>query len=239
MAKLFIDPGHGGRDPGAVGNGLEEKVITLDIALRLYRLLYQRFEGLEVRLSRQNDTYISLDERAEAANRWGADLVLSIHINAGGGTGFESYIHSSQPATAAKWRQILHQEVMKHIGPDVRDRGMKTANFAILRQTKMPAVLTENLFIDHPEDSRRLKESAFLQRLAEGYASAIARIFNLDQKAGSNPASTVNKTPVTPSGGTTYYRVIAGSFTKRENAEQQVKRLKEAGFEAFIDQYQK
>jgi N-acetylmuramoyl-L-alanine amidase len=230
VAKVFIDPGHGGRDPGAVGNGLEEKDLTLDISLRLARVINERYQGVEVRLSRKGDTFISLEDRADAANRWGADLVLSIHINAGGGTGFESYIHSSRPTTAAKWRHIIHQEVMAELGQEVRDRGMKTANFAILRQTRMPAVLTENLFIDHPEDSKRLKDPSFLQRLAEGYASALAKIFDLRTRGGQSSSDQLDDETI-------YYRVVAGSFTQREKAERRVKDLKEAGFDAFIDVY--
>lgn len=232
MAKLFIDPGHGGRDPGAVGNGLLEKELNLDIALRLYSIVTREHPGIEVRLSRDRDIFISLGERAAMANQWGADLVLSIHINAGGGTGYESYIHRSRPAATARWQQMIHQEVMNNIGPGIRDRGMKTANFAILRQTRMPAILTENLFIDHPQDAQRLKDTAFRQRLAECYAAGVAKIFGIKLAAPSSQ----QPRPETAE-GVTYYRVVAGSFTNLENAERRVKALKEAGFDAFIDEY--
>mgnify|MGYP001282240134 CR=1 FL=1 len=186
MAKLFIDPGHGGRDPGALGNGLLEKDLNLDIAMRLFSILQQEYPEIEVRLSRDKDVFVSLGERVALANQWGADLVLSIHVNAGGGTGYETYIHRSMPATTVRWRQILHREVINNIGQGIKDRGMKTANFAILRQTRMPAILTENLFIDHPEDAIRLKEASFRQRLAECYAAGVAKIFGAKSDDGNH-----------------------------------------------------
>jgi N-acetylmuramoyl-L-alanine amidase len=93
MVKIFIDPGHCGSDSGAVGNGLEEKNLTLQIATDLNNILLNEYEGVSVMLSRTNDQTFSLSERTIAANNWGADYYLSIHINSGGGTGLESYIY--------------------------------------------------------------------------------------------------------------------------------------------------
>jgi len=90
MAKVFLDPGHGGSDPGAVANGLKEKNLTLAIAKECASVL--KASGVTVKMSRTGDTYPSLSARCQAANSWGADLFVSIHINAGGGTGFESFI---------------------------------------------------------------------------------------------------------------------------------------------------
>jgi len=93
MPKIFLDPGHGGNDTGAVGNGLREKDITLSIALEISRILQNEYEGVSVQLSRTKDETVSLAERTRRANSWGADLYVSIHVNAGGGTGFEDYIY--------------------------------------------------------------------------------------------------------------------------------------------------
>src|SRR5690606_23788341 len=98
MPKIFIDPGHGGRDSGAVANGLMEKSITLYIALRMKYILEDEYTNGQVKLSREKDVYVGLSERAQMANAWGADYFVSIHVNAGGGTGFESYVHSSRPS---------------------------------------------------------------------------------------------------------------------------------------------
>lgn len=90
MAKIFIDPGHGGTDPGAVGNGLQERNVNLQIALRVRDILLNEYDNVT---SRTGDQTVSLGQRTNAANSWGADYFLSIHINAGGGTGFESFIY--------------------------------------------------------------------------------------------------------------------------------------------------
>jgi len=107
-------------------------------------------------LSRTTDVYLSLSQRADLANKWGADYFISVHINAGGGTGFESYIYNGSVSSAT----IAYQNVMKAIG-GVKDRGKKRANYAVLRETKMPAILTENLFIDNSSDVAKLKSEQF------------------------------------------------------------------------------
>jgi len=103
MIRIFIDPGHGGSDSGAVANGLDDKNLTLDIAVRLRAILLGEYRGVEVRLSRETDTTVSLKQRVQMANSWGADYFLSIHINAGGGTGFESYIYTDALPTSVTY----------------------------------------------------------------------------------------------------------------------------------------
>ena len=176
MVRIFIDPGHGGNDPGAVANGLEEKNITLDLALRLQALL-EVDENVELQLSRSDDSDVGLSARAQLANDFGADYFVSIHVNAGGGTGFESFIYTSAPTETATYQTTVHQAIMQEI--DVTDRGEKTANFAVLRETIMPAILTENMFIDTASDAERLTDDAFLQSVALGHARGIAEIFGL------------------------------------------------------------
>ncbi|WP_060210477.1 glucosaminidase domain-containing protein [Sporosarcina koreensis] len=90
MIKIFIDPGHGGTDPGATGNGLKEKDLTLAISKRIESLL-KGYDGVQVRLSRTSDQTLSLKQRTDMANNWGANYLLSVHINAGGGKGYEDF----------------------------------------------------------------------------------------------------------------------------------------------------
>lgn len=85
MVKIFIDPGHGGTDPGAVGNGLQEKNLTLQIATRVKNILLAEYNNVTILMSRTGDTFPTLQDRTNQANAWGADFFLSIHINAGGG----------------------------------------------------------------------------------------------------------------------------------------------------------
>ena len=80
--KIYLDPGHGGSDPGASGNGLLEKDVTLAIALKINDILLKEYAGAETRLSRTTDKTVTLQERTDDANSWGADLFVSIHTNA-------------------------------------------------------------------------------------------------------------------------------------------------------------
>jgi N-acetylmuramoyl-L-alanine amidase len=186
MAKIIvIDPGHGGNDPGAVGNGLQEKELTLSISLRVAKLL--RARGADVRLTRSDDRTFSTDKRTDLqaraafANNAQADYFVSIHINAGGGTGFESYVvPSTVNAESGRRQAIVHREVaavFQQAG--LTDRGQKTANFAVLRETTMPAILLECGFIDRTEDANQLKNPAFLDSVAQAIAHGIAKAIGL------------------------------------------------------------
>ena len=93
MVKIFIDPGHGGKDPGAVANGIQEKNITLQISSRIRDILLSEYEDVSVLMSRTEDQTVGLDSRTNAANNWGADYYVSVHINSGGGSGFESFVY--------------------------------------------------------------------------------------------------------------------------------------------------
>lgn len=194
MSKIIvIDPGHGGSDPGAQGNGLREKDLTLDISKRIRKYLENNYSGLKVLMTRTGDKYLTLSQRAQFANSNKADLFISIHINAGGGTGYESFIHTSQNSNTAtgKMQNTVHAEAMKKI--NVVDRGKKRANFAVLRETNMRAILPENLFIDRKEDAAKLKESSELQKIAEGHAIGIAKSLGLKTKKGGGTSQSKPK----------------------------------------------
>jgi N-acetylmuramoyl-L-alanine amidase len=215
MVKIFIDPGHGGTDPGAIGNGMVEKNITLQIATTLRDILLNEYEGVSVLLSRTGDYTVSLTERTDAANNWGADYYLSIHINSGGGTGFESYIYPGVGAPTTTIQNIIHAEILKLV--DFANRGEKTANFHVLRESKMPALLTENGFIDNANDAAKLKNVSFLTAIARGHANGLAQAFNLIQKP------------------TALYRVQIGAFSIKTNADNLAAEAKAKGFDAIVD----
>lgn len=186
MVKIFIDPGHGGSDAGAQGYGLKEKDLTLTISKKLADILQKEYDCL-VKLSRSKDESISLNERTNLANSWGADYLLSIHINAGGGSGFESYIYNGSYAgknETEKLRGIIHEEVIKQTG--FRNRGKKEENFHMVRESAMPAALTENGFIDSAGDADKLKSAAFLEKVARGHATGLAKAFQLKKKSDGN-----------------------------------------------------
>src|SRR5690625_3343707 len=196
MVKIYIDAGHGGHDPGAVANGLREKDLTLKITKHVRD--YLKNYNCSVRMSRTNDKTLSLAQRTNDANRWGADFFLSIHINAGGGTGYEDYIYNglSNSSKTSKIRDAIHNEinnVLKKHG--ITNRGKKKANFHVLRESKMSAMLSENLFIDTAKDAKFLKDNAFLKDIGIAHAKGIVKAFNLKGGGGSTNTSKPVKKP--------------------------------------------
>lgn len=180
--KIFIDAGHGGTDPGAVGNGLREKDLTLQIAKALKKYLEDNYENVEVMLSREDDRTLTLRQRTDMANAWGADYFISVHVNAGGGTGFETFIWNGNVSAATVSNQnVVHSEVIRQL--QVRDRGKKRANFFVIRETRMPAILPEFLFIDNAADARLLKDPVFINKCVAGLANGVVSIFGLKKKA--------------------------------------------------------
>lgn len=156
--KVFIDPGHGGHDPGAIGSNSKEAENVLKVALALEKKL--KAQGHEVRLSRRTDTYLTLKQRADLANVWGADVFISLHDNSAvnkTATGFETFIFNNfktkaSEQQAVKLQTAVHNVILKDIG--LRNRGMKRANFAVLRETSMPALLIEYGFISNLNDEK-------------------------------------------------------------------------------------
>ena len=179
--KLVIDAGHGGYDSGAVGNGLVEKNLTLQIARRVRDILTVNYP-ITIKMTRDSDVFISLSERANIANAFGADYFISFHINSGGGTGFESYIYNalSNSSTAYAKQQKMHTAVNPVLTKyGLRDRGAKKENYAVLRETAMDAILTETAFIDTAFDANLLKNPQFIEDLSQAYANGIAAIFGV------------------------------------------------------------
>lgn len=179
MVKIFIDPGHGGTDPGAGANSLLEKYLTLAISLRI-RALLEDYENVQVKLSRDDDTTLSLKQRTDMANKWGADYLISVHINAGGGQGYEDFIYNDASSASIARQNVMHAEITKYLG--MTDRGEKRGNLHMVRESKMPAILTENGFIDNAADATKLKQSSFIDKIAQGHVDGLVKIFGLKKK---------------------------------------------------------
>lgn len=153
--KVFIDPGHGGHDPGAIGVNSKEAENVLKVALSLEKKL--SVLGYDVKLSRRTNVFVSLNDRAKMANDWGADIFLSLHDNSAVNkttTGFETFVFngSNVSPNSIKLQQHVHKSIISGIG--LRDRGMKRANFAVVRLTNMPAILIEYGFISNLSDEK-------------------------------------------------------------------------------------
>ena len=163
--KVFIDAGHGDTDPGAVGNGLKEKNIVLNIATKLGALLNGR--EISIKYSRTNDTYLSLEDRARLANAWGADLFVSIHANSATSSvrGAECYTHPTANTATKTLSANISRAIASKLG--IPNRGHKEANFAVLRLSNMPAILVETAFISNSSDAN------LLNTRKDDFASAI------------------------------------------------------------------
>ncbi len=170
--KIFIDPGHGGTNPGAIGiNGLTEAEVNLDVALRLGEILAGR--GYDIEYSHTGNETLSLAARANRANAWGADYFISIHCNSNpdpsiGGT--ESFYYR-RGTTAQRFAQTVNDALVAQI--NLRDIGVFERNLAVLRLTRMPAALTELAFLTNPQEAYLLTTSEFRQNCAVGLANGI------------------------------------------------------------------
>ncbi len=170
---VVLDAGHGGKDPGA-GNkyGPSESILVVDTVLRISRAL--EGGGIRTILTRSDNTFVELEERANIANGAGADLFVSIHADAHPNDpdidGFTVYVaRQSSKASAALGQEIMR--TMKPLCPGCR--GLRKSDFRVLTHTKMPAVLVELGYLTNRAEATKLSSAAYRQQLAEAIAEAI------------------------------------------------------------------
>ncbi|AFZ48388.1 N-acetylmuramoyl-L-alanine amidase [Cyanobacterium stanieri PCC 7202] len=168
---VVIDPGHGGRDPGAIGiGGVQEKGIVLEISQETARVLRQG--GYQVVMMRTSDVFVSLEQRATLANNSNGDVFVSIHANAVGGNrpevnGLETYYFQTGRLLA----HTIHRNILRRL--NVRDRNVRQARFYVLRHTTMPAVLVEVGFLTGSIDNRNLSNPSYRRQMGEAIAHGI------------------------------------------------------------------
>lgn len=176
---IFIDPGHGGNDPGAIGpSGLEEKDVNLNIATIVKETLENH--NVDVRLTRNDDTKIELAERVNMANNINADYFVSIHVNSYTNTsafGTETYAYPNS-VRGIELSRFIQRNLVAEI--DLKNRGVKTSNFYVLRETAMPAALVEVAFISNPVEEKLLKEKTFINKAALGIAKGILELIDIE-----------------------------------------------------------
>jgi N-acetylmuramoyl-L-alanine amidase len=169
---VVIDPGHGGTDSGAVGpTGLREADVTLGIGRMVQQALER--EGVRVVLTRPDDSTVGLEDRPDPARRESGIIFVSIHANASVSTaqrGTETYYRTHESAALAT---AVQSEVVRALGEP--DRGIRTADFYVLVNTPMPAVLIETAFISNPSEERLLRDPTVQQRIADGIVRGIVR----------------------------------------------------------------
>ena len=218
MAKIAIDAGHGGSDPGAVFEGRQEKDDNLRLALAVGDILKQN--GQEVFFTRTEDVYQTPFQKATAANESGADFLVCLHRNSSPipnqYTGVETLVYN-KAGEKLEMAENINRE-LEEVG--FRNIGVKERpGLVILRRSRMPAVLVEAGFINSEEDNRLFDEE--FDRIAQGIAQGI-----LDTVQSSSAADIPEEQ--------TYYRVQTGAFRNPENAQRQLEKLVSEGYPAFI-----
>lgn len=170
---VVIDPGHGGKDPGThsriTGN---EKDLVLDVARRIRTILAQR--GVRVIMTREDDRFIELEDRAEKANRARADLFISIHVDSApkNPSAMGCTVYTARDASSTS--EIMARRLNAALRPAaVNSRGMQHADYKVLVLTRMPAALIELGYVTNSREAVRLAQSSYRQQLAEAIAAGI------------------------------------------------------------------
>ncbi|HAT4185726.1 TPA: N-acetylmuramoyl-L-alanine amidase [Clostridium perfringens] len=226
MSKVFgLDAGHctSGADTGAQGNGYKEQDLTRQVVTYLSEYLEK--EGHTTKYCHCNSASTvneSLRYRVNKANSIGVDYFVSIHLNAGGGVGTETYIC----ARGGEAERVAKRVNSKLVQYGYRDRGVKVGNLYVIKNTNAPAILVECCFIDSSSDMAKFNAKAIAKAIAEGLLNKTIGEVNKHESKPNNSDSSK-----------TYYRVVVGSYTDRANAVKKQEELKSKGEDSFLLAY--
>lgn len=212
--KIMLDAGHGGADPGAVSDGRQEKDDTLRLTMAVGDILKNR--GVDVEYTRTTDVYQTPFQKATIANQSGADYFVSFHRNSSPMpdqyTGVETLVYDDSGIKYDMAKNIagaLGEVGFQNLG--VKER----PGLVVLRRTSMPAVLIEAGFLNNAKDNALFDEK--FDEIAQAIADAILGTLGEEDVEGP-----------------TYYRVQAGAFKNRQNADQLLYELLDQGYPAFL-----
>lgn len=173
---IVVDAGHGGQDSGARGRHSEEKDINLKISKKLDKIIKKNSKDIKVVMTRRKDEYVSLKDRAGFANFINARLFISIHSNASEQNpkayGTEVYVHRQSSANSERLARIIADKLRTHARRN--DKGVKKANFQVLRESTMPCVLVEVGFISNREEEDFISSKNGIRLISESIYLAIA-----------------------------------------------------------------
>ena len=217
-----LDAGHctSGADTGAQGNGYKEQDLTRQVVT--YLAEYLENEGHTAKYCHCHNASTvneSLRYRVNKANSLGVDYFVSIHLNAGGGVGTETYIC----ARGGEAERVAKRVNSKLVQYGYRDRGVKVGNLYVIKNTNAPAILVECCFIDSASDMAKFNAKSIAKSIAEGL---------LNKTIGE-----VVKPGNSSTGSNTYFRVVVGSYKDRANAVKKQEELKAKGEDSFLLAY--
>ena len=215
--KFYLDFGHGGKDPGALGkNNTKESDIVLKIGLIIKEILEKSNE--KVITTRENNTYYTLSQRFDKANKENCDYFISLHMNSSTNPlakGTETWVYNLNSKIYTLGKNLTSNRSKNLNTPN---RGVKEAKkFSVLKNTKMPAIIIEIDFISNPEIEDLCKKEDYLQKVAQTIAYTLLNFINKD---------TIPETPL--------YKVTIGAFKDKNNA---LKLKNEALSKGFKDTY--
>jgi N-acetylmuramoyl-L-alanine amidase len=176
-------------------------------------------------LTRSTDVFIPLDERTQAANFANADCLLSVHCNSAtnpAAIGFESYVYTTPSSGSVAMQNVIHGEVFKALGTGFVDRGKQRKNLHMVRESKMKALLTENLFVSNPKEAALLGDADLRQRIANGHVLGLEKFLGLKKAAQPPPISSK------------LWIVQLGAFAEKENAETLAADLVKLGYRPLV-----
>ena len=177
--RIIIDAGHGGIDPGSDSQGILEKDINLEIALKLQEVLIEN--GYAVLMTREDDSSLELRERSDFANEQEADLFISLHQNCYAQdesvNGIEVYYNSDKTTNDQQLAQMIQEALINETG--AKNRGIRSDNgLVVTRETKMPAVLVETAFISNDYELDLITSEDYQNKVVEGIITGIENFLN-------------------------------------------------------------
>lgn len=241
VMKIMLDAGHGYNTPGKRSpDGMREYEFNRAVA-NYARQLLVNYKNVTVYFSHSDQEDVSLQERTDKANRLNVDIFVSIHANAYGTGGWnnvggiETYVYPTKPPLAYQLAQKIQRNLILSTG--LENRGVRTADFHVLRETKMDAVLAECGFMTNREEVKLLRSETYRKTVAEAIVKALVDQFKLQplSKVAPAPAPEQSPPPTTKKSAGGRYKVQAGAFDNEQNASELAEQLRKAGFDAYID----
>lgn len=226
--KIIIDAGHGPDTPGKRTPDGKMKEFEFNSAVANdVKHLFEQYQDVDIMFSHAMTRDVPLGERCNFANQEKADLFVSIHANAYGTDwnntqGIEVYTYITKPAEALAVAAHVQAGLLRATGRP--NRGVKQADFAVLRETHMTAILCECGFMTNKEEANLLQSADYRALCATGIVSGIVSQYQLKKKTAPAPAPASNG----------LYKVQVGAYANRTNAENMQKSLKEKGFPSQI-----
>ncbi|MDF2904244.1 MAG: N-acetylmuramoyl-L-alanine amidase CwlC [Bacillus sp. (in: firmicutes)] len=228
--KIMLDAGHGYNTAGkASPDGMREYEFNRACAAYAKAFL-EGYQNVTVYYAHSDQTDVPLQQRTNSANNLKVDFYVSIHANAYGTSwnnagGIETYVYITKPPVALAAAQKIQNHLIAETG--LQNRGVKTADFHVLRETNMDAVLVECGFMTNPEEIKLLRSEDYRRTCADAIVKGVAEQFGLAKKPTPVP-------PPTPAPSTGIYKVQVGAFKQRDNANSLAARLEKDGFQHFV-----